>query len=191
MEYAAACYADGVCGSVGELQRNDRPAEASAHSCGDPERTSQLRPVSCLVTAASNWTEEEDSSCLRLKIGLGVRCHPSSAHGTIHSADTLSCAQRPLNTLAKGKATPVAPVVYRCGAPLLLRLFEGEPGVLDQIVSLEKKVFAKKSSWTGQCQCNVAFAPLTGSRSNSARRRLEDRSRTSQYLPLLHCARRF
>lgn len=87
------------------------------------------------------------SAALVLKIGLAV-----SNSGCTQGASYLHriCAYCESKTLAKSKPPPAAPFATRCGDSLLLRQFRGEASVLDQILSLEKKVFAKKSSWTGQ-----------------------------------------
>jgi len=52
-------------------------------------------------------------------------------------------------TLAKGRLSPAKPLHYRGSTPLLLCRFEGQADILNQILALEKKVFAKKASWTG------------------------------------------
>lgn len=46
-------------------------------------------------------------------------------------------------------AKPRALVGAQLSTDLLLRKFAGEPSVLTQLASLEKKVFAKRASWTG------------------------------------------
>lgn len=90
-------------------------------------------------------------------------------------------------TLAKSKAPPAAPFSSRCGVTLLLRQFRGEASVLDQILSLEKKVFAKKSSWTGQAWCKYAsVTPTIVDMSFLARRRFTDRSHTAKHRAILH-----
>ena len=85
-----------------------------------------------------------------LKIGLTAPAvsNPGRTQGAFYLHNI--CAYCEPKTLAKSKQPPAAPFSTRCGDTLLLRQFRGEASVLDQILSLEKKVFAKKSSWTGQ-----------------------------------------
>ena len=84
-----------------------------------------------------------------LKIGLTAPAvsNPGCTQGGIYWHRI--CAYRERKTLAKSTAPQAAPFSIRCGDTLLLRQFRGEASVLDQILSLEKKVFPKKSSWTG------------------------------------------
>ena len=99
------------------------------------------------------WVDERRRSVQGLKLAplISIRLTPE------HSAPQSSA------TLAKDKLSSVQSFQTGSGGtPFLLCRFEGQVDVLKQILALEKKVFAKRASWTGKYQQDIAVKVTAG-----------------------------